>query len=484
MFHPVVAAWFERRFGRPTPVQALRLAGDRPGRRRAADRAHRLGQDPGGLPLLPRPPGPAGHRRHADRPDPGRLRDAAKALSNDVKRNLEDPLAEIVAAAREAGHAALPLRSAVRTGDTTMAERRAAVQHPPHILVTTPESLFILLTSESGRRGLRHVRTVIVDEIHALVGDKRGRPPGAVARAARPAGARGQAAADRPVGHGAADGGGQPAAGAATGPPPPWSTPAASATWTWTSRCWRTSWARSAPTSSGARSTTGWPTWPASTDRRWSSSTPAGWSSGWRCTWASGWGRGGGRPPRQPVARAALLGRAAAQERPAQGHRGHRLARAGHRRRRGRPGLPDRLAALDRHRRAARGPLGPRRGRHAQGALLPADPRPAGASARRWCGPPAAGSSTASPCATRRWTSWPSRSSPRAPPRSGTRTRCSPWCRRAAPYAEPAAGSLRRGGRHAVRGDRHQPRPRRRAAAPRRASTGGCAAGGAPAWRP
>src|SRR4029453_6169771 len=76
-----------------------------------------------------------------------------KALSNDVKRNLEDPLAEIVAAAREAGHPALPLRSAVRTGDTTLPERRAAVRQPPHILVTTPESLFILLTSESGRRG-------------------------------------------------------------------------------------------------------------------------------------------------------------------------------------------------------------------------------------------------------------------------------------------------------------------------------------------
>ena len=97
-----------------------------------------------------------------------------KALSNDVKRNLEDPLAEILAAAKQDGHAALPLRAAVRTGDTSMEERRAVAKRPPHILVTTPESLFILLTSESGRRALRHVRTVIVDEIHAMCADKRG----------------------------------------------------------------------------------------------------------------------------------------------------------------------------------------------------------------------------------------------------------------------------------------------------------------------
>ncbi len=73
-----------------------------------------------------------------------------------------------------AGHTAVPLRAAVRTGDTPLAERRQAVKKPPHILVTTPESLFILLTSDSGRRGLRSVRTVIIDEIHALAADKRG----------------------------------------------------------------------------------------------------------------------------------------------------------------------------------------------------------------------------------------------------------------------------------------------------------------------
>src|SRR5947207_11483268 len=66
------------------------------------------------------------------------------------------------------------IRTAVRTGDTSAAERRQGAKRPPHVLVTTPESLYILLTSESGRRGLAGARTVIVDEIHAVAGDKRG----------------------------------------------------------------------------------------------------------------------------------------------------------------------------------------------------------------------------------------------------------------------------------------------------------------------
>ena len=88
-------------------------------------------------------------------------------------------------------------------------------KRPPHILVTTPESLFILLTSESGRRALRHVRTVIVDEIHAMCADKRGAHLAlSLERLQHLVETdRGQPAADRAVGHGAADGGGQPAAG-------------------------------------------------------------------------------------------------------------------------------------------------------------------------------------------------------------------------------------------------------------------------------
>ena len=97
-----------------------------------------------------------------------------KALSNDVRKNLEIPLAEIAGMAAERGIPLAPVRAALRTGDTTAWERQQALKQPPHILVTTPESLFILLTTERGRRMLGTTRTVIVDEIHAVVDDKRG----------------------------------------------------------------------------------------------------------------------------------------------------------------------------------------------------------------------------------------------------------------------------------------------------------------------
>ena len=97
-----------------------------------------------------------------------------KALSNDVHRNLETPLAEIAELAAKRGVPLAPIRTAVRTGDTPAAERQKLSKKPPHILVTTPESLYILLTAERSRENLRTVRTVIVDEIHAVADDKRG----------------------------------------------------------------------------------------------------------------------------------------------------------------------------------------------------------------------------------------------------------------------------------------------------------------------
>ncbi len=97
-----------------------------------------------------------------------------KALGNDIQKNLDGPLADIVALAREHGHTLPEIRTAVRTGDTLMPARQAMLKRPPHILVTTPESLFILLTAERSREMLRSVRTVIVDEIHAVADDKRG----------------------------------------------------------------------------------------------------------------------------------------------------------------------------------------------------------------------------------------------------------------------------------------------------------------------
>jgi ATP-dependent Lhr-like helicase len=174
MFHPVVDAWFRGRFAEPTPVQAL-------GWPAIAD-----GRDV----LLAAPTG-SGKTLAAflycldalvRKSAAGALQDRTevvyvsplKALSNDIRRNLDEPLGELGAVAAEMGIGASAIRTAVRTGDTSAAERRHGAKRPPHVLVTTPESLYILLTSESGRRGLSGARTVIVDEIHAVAGDKRG----------------------------------------------------------------------------------------------------------------------------------------------------------------------------------------------------------------------------------------------------------------------------------------------------------------------
>ena len=143
---------------------------------------------------------------------PGGLADATtvvyvsplKALSNDIRANLEAPLAGIRAELHALGLADVEIRTAVRTGDTPAGERRQSLKKPPHILVTTPESLYVLLGSVSGRAMLADVRTVIVDEIHAVAASKRGshlalsleRLQSIVARAA---------GAHRPVGDAEAD---------------------------------------------------------------------------------------------------------------------------------------------------------------------------------------------------------------------------------------------------------------------------------------
>src|SRR5262250_1339247 len=97
-----------------------------------------------------------------------------KALSNDIQKNLEVPLGEILQLAGQRSMLMPEIRTAVRTGDTLAHERRAMLARPPHILVTTPESLYILLTAARSREILRTVESVIVDEIHAVADDKRG----------------------------------------------------------------------------------------------------------------------------------------------------------------------------------------------------------------------------------------------------------------------------------------------------------------------
>ncbi len=173
-FHPAVARWFAGRFQRPTAPQERGWP------------AIRSGRDT----LIAAPTGSgktlaafltcidALVRQGLD----GALADETqvlyisplKALSNDVQKNLQEPLAQVRDVLMSMGLPAPDIRVLVRTGDTPSRERQAMTRRPPHILVTTPESLFILLTSGGGRAMLKTVRTVIVDEVHAVARDKRG----------------------------------------------------------------------------------------------------------------------------------------------------------------------------------------------------------------------------------------------------------------------------------------------------------------------
>ncbi|MGA8489938.1 MAG: DEAD/DEAH box helicase [Terriglobales bacterium] len=172
--HPLVRDWFVRRFGTPTEPQEQGWP-------------HILA---GHTTLISAPTGSgktlaaflACIDRLVRKALAGDLQDRTevlyvsplKALGNDIQKNLEVPLGEILQMAGERGLLMPQIRTAVRTGDTLMHERRAMLKHPPHILVTTPESFYILLTAEKSRAILRDVETVIVDEIHAVADDKRG----------------------------------------------------------------------------------------------------------------------------------------------------------------------------------------------------------------------------------------------------------------------------------------------------------------------
>ena len=174
LFHPAVEAWFSQAFGAPTPCQSRAWQAIAAGE-------HVLVAAPTGsgktlaafLAALD-----ALVREGLNGPLPNETRivyiSPLKALSNDIQRNLEAPLAGIAEALAARGESAVSLRTAVRTGDTPVTARTLMRKTPPHVLVTTPESLYVLLTSESGREMLGDVRMVIVDEIHALAGNKRG----------------------------------------------------------------------------------------------------------------------------------------------------------------------------------------------------------------------------------------------------------------------------------------------------------------------
>ncbi len=173
-FDPIVAKWFARALGKPTEPQRQGWPEIAQGRDTLISAPTGSGKTLAAFLLcLDRLVREARSGRLADQTHVVYV-SPLKALSNDIHRNLEVPLAGIAEIAREEGVELASIRTAVRTGDTPAWERRQMGKQPPHILVTTPESLFILLTAESSRRMLSTASTVIVDEIHAVADDKRG----------------------------------------------------------------------------------------------------------------------------------------------------------------------------------------------------------------------------------------------------------------------------------------------------------------------
>jgi ATP-dependent Lhr-like helicase len=173
-FHPAVATWFRERFGSPTEAQSRGWAEIASGRDTLI-----MAPTGSGKTLAAFLAGIDGLVRRAVA---GALDDRTrivyvsplKALGADVERNLDAPLRGIEATAMRLGTLVPPIRTALRTGDTSQTDRARIARRPPHVLITTPESLYLLLTSEKGRGVLRGAETVILDEIHALVGNKRG----------------------------------------------------------------------------------------------------------------------------------------------------------------------------------------------------------------------------------------------------------------------------------------------------------------------
>ena len=174
LFHPSVERWFRSAFAEPTPVQQRAWEAIAAGRNTLISAPTGSGKTLAGF--LAVIDGLVRQAQRGPLPDETQILYVSplKALSNDIRKNLQEPLEgirrELTADLAEDA----PIRASVRTGDTPQSERARMRRTPPHILVTTPESLYILLTSESGRAMLGGVRTVIIDEIHALFASKRG----------------------------------------------------------------------------------------------------------------------------------------------------------------------------------------------------------------------------------------------------------------------------------------------------------------------
>ncbi|HXF82427.1 MAG TPA: DEAD/DEAH box helicase, partial [bacterium] len=173
-FHPLVSRWFAARLGEPTTPQVEGWAHIAAGRDTLI--AAPTGSGKTLAAFLWSVNGLVEAAASGTLPDQTGVVYVSplRALANDIQTNLLEPLAGIRRAAAQDGIDLRDIRVAVRTGDTPARERTRMLRHPPHILITTPESLYILLTAEGSRRFLRTARTVIVDEIHAVAGDKRG----------------------------------------------------------------------------------------------------------------------------------------------------------------------------------------------------------------------------------------------------------------------------------------------------------------------
>ena len=377
-FHPAVQRWFERTFRTPTEAQAAAWP-------QISARQHVLIAAPTGsgktlaaflavIDALVREGLAAGSL-----PDETFVVYVSplKALSNDIHKNLVAPLAGIRAELAALGLPELDIRTFVRTGDTPQHERAAMRRRPPHIVVTTPESLYILMGSASGRAMLASTRTVIVDEIHAMAASKRGAHLAlTLERLEALAGRRltriGLSATQKPIEdvarflvgtrNLAADGRAACAvidAGHVRArdlqleiPASPLEAVMSGEVWTQTLRPPGAAGDR-APHHAGVRQ-----------------HAPPGRAPGAPSVRAR---RRGARhrAPRQPRQGVAPGRRAALEERRAARAGGDRLTRARHRHRRCGPGVPAELAALDRRLPAARRALRPQRRRHAQGAAVP-----------------------------------------------------------------------------------------------------------------
>ncbi len=332
-----------------------------------------------------------------------------KALSNDVQKNLDAPLREIQQLALARGYLCPEIRTAVRTGDTLPAERARMLRNPPHILVTTPESLYLLLTAAKSREHLRSVRTVIVDEIHAIADDKRGAHLALYARAAGRTGLRREpaltrsfltgradsAAAHRPLRHAKPDRARRPSSSPARNPAAPLAAKIVQVgqRGSWTSR------SRSPPAGRHRlRTQLGHLARHVGSDLRpprracagaplhagLRQHAPPGRKARLR-TEHTPRRRSRRRPPRLALARAAPGRRAAPEERRGPHPGRHRVARARHRHRQRGPGLPDCQHARRRGRHAAHRPRRPLARSDPQGPTSSRPPATTCWNRPRWC---------------------------------------------------------------------------------------------------